>query len=471
MISRPPRHIHTLRDLLLVVLLTTVAVLVAASAARAASGDSVSGQSYNLGSGNTFTITFKNSGGYSQRYDYVQVPSGVSVTAGTFTSGAGGTFVPGGGGSANTGEWQFSGTGLPVGGTFKGTFTTSAAFSCGTATNTRARPRGSAAGAALLLYLNSTADPSQYTAATLPYAGRCSAPTPPPATRDRVYGGNYSFGVDDNKPPRRLIDVFGGYVQNPSSTAPSNPATISLDSASIGMGYWLDSFTGPGITGSTPTFTAPSLPPAGQLKWTATMSLKLSLTPGQYGDYKFDLNVDHLSGYGYELLVNDPLATFFKSGTKLKPFAARAAATRTRIPVLAGKFTSSIAGRTNVLAPGYPDPNAVVRVQLALVRSTARRGARSARVGSCFYYKGGTSFRRASPGAGGCTALIWRATKVVASASEWVYDFNPSRPLPAGNYTAFVRAITRAGLGDPSITNQFTAAPYRHAFVCRPGKC
>ena len=468
MISRPPRHIHTLRDLLLIVLLSAVAVLVTASAARAASGDSVSGQSYNLGSGtNTFTITFKNSGSASQLYDYVQVPSGISVTAGTFTSGASGTFAPGGGGSANTGEWRFSGGGLAAGATFTGTFTTSAAFSCGSATNTRARPRGASAGASLLLYLNSTSNPSQYTAATLPYAGTCHTMTPPPTMHDRVFGANYGFAVDQSTPPRRLIDVFGGYVQNPSTTAPSDPATISLDSASIGMGYWLDSFTGPGITGSTPTFTAPSLPPAGQLKWTASMSLPLTLKPGHYGDYKFDLNVDHLSGYGYELLVNDPLATFFKSGTKLKPFAARAAVTRKRIPVLAGTFTSSIpAGATNVLAPGNPDPNAVVRVQLALVRSTARRGARS-----CFYYKGGTSFRRARPGAGGCTALIWRTTKIVASANQWFYDFNPSRPLPAGSYTAFVRAITRAGLGDPSITNQFTAAPYRHAFVCRPGKC
>jgi hypothetical protein len=467
MISRPPRHIHALRDLLLIVLLCAVAVLVSASAARAASGDSVSGQSYNLGSGNSFTITFKNSGSASQLYDYVQVPSGISVTAGTFTSGASGTFSPGGGGSANTGEWQFSGGGLAAGATFTGTFTTSAAFSCGTATNTRARPRGTSAGASLLLYLNSTSNPSQYTAATLPYAGTCHTTTPPSTMRDRVFGASYGFAVDQSKPPSRLVDVFGGYLQNPSATAPSDPATISLDPASIGMGYWLDSFTGPGITGSTPTFTAPSLPPAAQLKWTASMSLPLTLKPGHYGDYRFDLNVDHLSGYGYELLVNDPLATFFKSGTKLKPFAARAAATRKRVPVLAGTFTSSIpAGATNVLAPGNPDPNAVVRVQLALVRSTAGRGARS-----CLYYKGGSRFRRAAPGAGGCTALIWRTTKIVASANEWFYDFNPSRPLPAGSYTAFVRAITRAGLGDPAITNQFTPAPYRHAFVCRPGRC
>jgi hypothetical protein len=69
----------------------------------------------------------------------------------------------------------------------------------------------------------------------------------------------------------------------------------------------------------------------------------------------------------------------------------------------------------------------------------------------------------------GCLQLIWRGATI--RGNTWSYAYDPRHRLPAGSYTAFVRAINRAGLGDPSVSNQFKAAPYRRAFVCRPGQC
>lgn len=90
----------------------------------------------------------------------------------------------------------------------------------------------------------------------------------------------------------------------------------------------------------------------------------------------------------------------------------------------------------------------------------------------CFDYVGKGKVKAQKVKNGVCTGFVWRnATISTSHPDNWFYGFDPAHPLPAGTWTAYVRAITRAGIGDPSIIDQYKKSPYRYVFACRPGKC
>jgi hypothetical protein len=139
------------------------------------------------------------------------------------------------------------------------------------------------------------------------------------------------------------------------------------------------------------------------------------------------------------------------------------------------------------LAPGAPDPNEVVKVQVALVRSSPGRTARASgtRTVDCLYFTGHGHYRSGRGGRHGCLALSWvnarielgsaasvgAARAILPFSGAWFFGFDVGHPLPAGTWTAFVRAINRAGIGDPSIRDQYRNSPYRYVFACQPRKC
>jgi hypothetical protein len=167
---------------------------------------------------------------------------------------------------------------------------------------------------------------------------------------------------------------------------------------------------------------------------------------------------------------------------------ARGSMHRHKIPALIGTFTPEPASAHNNLAPGVADPNHVVKVQVALVEvknhpkaivesqssqhPAADTGA-SARVRGpvCTDYLGGSRLAPERVKNGECMGLHWLNATIEPGTDRWYYGFSLAHPLPAGTWTAYVRAITRAGIGDPSIRDQYKASPYRHVFVCLPGKC
>lgn len=138
---------------------------------------------------------------------------------------------------------------------------------------------------------------------------------------------------------------------------------------------------------------------------------------------------------------------------------------------LGGTFSSNLPpGVVNPLAPDTADPNAVIRLDIAIVAGRPAGSVRAA-AARCTYYAGHGRLRRAPPRRGGCLDLIWLTARIRPSSREWFYGFDPGHPLPAGTWTAYIRPITRAGIGDPSVRDQYKASPYRYVFVCRPRTC
>jgi hypothetical protein len=210
-----------------------------------------------------------------------------------------------------------------------------------------------------------------------------------------------------------------------------------------------------------------------------TEPLPLSLVPGT--DFKFQV------GFGTDpappwppsttfadFPISDPLATFGPKSQSGDEGAPRVTTRRTRFHGLAGAFSIPLpAGANNDLAPGVPDPNQVVRVDVALVKSSPARRSGHGRAGgtNCLYLTGRGHYRSGHGGSHGCVALSWVPAHIQPFSDNWYYGFDPAHPLPAGTWTGFVRAITRAGIGDPSIRDQYKNSPYRHVFVCRPHHC
>jgi hypothetical protein len=141
-----------------------------------------------------------------------------------------------------------------------------------------------------------------------------------------------------------------------------------------------------------------------------------------------------------------------------------------------------------VLAPGVADPNEVVKVQVAIIRTRKTvKGHRPSEIDerlkaqtaarSCpFDYLGGGRFApegesRPSKGKVVCEGFIWRNGVIVPRSHQWYLRLDPKHPLPAGSYIAYVRALTRAGLGDPAIHDNGRRTSHRRPFVCRPHRC
>ena len=149
-----------------------------AGTAVAVTGDGGSG-SYGPGSGaNTYNATVNNTGSTSHRYDYVQAPAGISVTACAPVSGfpAGTTCTPNEAGSG-TAEVNIASPGLAAGQTGVFSFTTGSPIVCGA--RRTAISRGGGGCPTLRGAINSTGNPTDYVLIAYDGMGFGPAPMPP----------------------------------------------------------------------------------------------------------------------------------------------------------------------------------------------------------------------------------------------------------------------------------------------------
>jgi hypothetical protein len=142
------------------------------SAATAAPGDAGIASYSDSSSADTYEATITNSGSTSQRYDYVKVPAGTSVTGCAIVSASKSSTCSPNGAGPGTAEAVLGSGGLPPNGKLVFSFTTNISIPCGT---------GLEGG------LNSTSDPSKYTIISFPFSGSCG-------------GVSNEFILDVNKP-------------------------------------------------------------------------------------------------------------------------------------------------------------------------------------------------------------------------------------------------------------------------------
>jgi hypothetical protein len=306
---------------------------------------------------------------------------------------------------------------------------------------------------------------------------------PPPV--DAQFGKPVAFGGGNGI----AVDALGqAYITgsttivDPSTAASTKPGTLVF-----GLPNGAFSFTpfSPAL-GTCNGFSCPlkGLSPGSSDPLSFSFKDPLKLTPGRLDDINATLTFNGSTEAGTLILRYETIG--FETGVSSSPLSPTPPGPSPDLSAFAsskkggkkfhgfeGKFTTGLpAGKSNRLAPNAVDPNQTVKVDFALVRTKSAAGKASAAAASnCLYYTGGTRFKQAKPVAGKCHAVVWQPAKILPGSDRWYYGYDPGHPLPAGTWTAYVRAITRAGIGSPSIRDQYYNSPYRYVFVCRPNHC
>lgn len=452
------------------VLATTAAVAaLAVSAVPATANDSASGSmSGPPNSAGPDSISATNNGS-ATLYNFAVMPTG-GLTVMSGSCGPGGSFILNGNGSGS-GECNFPG-GIAPGAPFSMGVTWSGAYPCVPVNVAVAEMN------------------PPYSPYAFPWSGgSCSGGGGPVLPQL-----NQAFGVQLKSPfqnvPSGITIFVSTVVGNPSSSAATSPTTLGLVP---GGEITLRDVLGPGVTpGTTPgTFNLPAIAPGGSLSLDATFGDPVALPFGHSQQAVLRLEI------GGTPVVNPPsvfigggIGTFTGAGLIPSNLISGNAPTggpraRASAPVRTGRggrlgvwgtFRSTLpAGATNKLAPGVADPNQITRVQVALVRVTGRpkkivegAKARKAAAPNCVDVLANGSTQREQVRRGVCTGLVW-LDATIRPGGRWYYAFNPL--MPTGNFTAYVRAITRAGIGDPSVVDQYAHSVYRYVFYCAVQLC
>src|SRR5437764_6825166 len=128
------------------------------AATPAAPGDAGTASYKASSATNSYEATITNTGSTAQRYDYVKVPEGTSVTGCAIVSASKSSSCNPNGAGQGTAEAVLGGGGLPPNGVLVFSFTTNIPIPCGTALDGG---------------LNSTGDANQYTPVSFPFSGSC----------------------------------------------------------------------------------------------------------------------------------------------------------------------------------------------------------------------------------------------------------------------------------------------------------